>query len=132
MAEEAPGEDGREYGYVRLEKWAWAGMPQTSGSPRSFWVVERHGPADRKCMALAAVRISDFQGCLGSSCILITSPFLTFLSGSHRDLNKCMPDTQLEAPDNEGLCGLGKSTLPSVRQMRIRSSLHLQETGGSG
>lgn len=55
-------------------------------------------------ITLAAARILDYKGCFGSSCILIISPFLTFLSGSHGDLNKCRPDTQLKA-NNEGLCG---------------------------
>lgn len=49
-------------------------------------------------ISLAAARILDYEGCFGSSGILITSPFLTFLSGSSGDLNKCMPDTQLKAP----------------------------------
>ena len=51
-----------------------------------------------KRVFLAAARILDYKGCFASSCILITSLFLTFLSGSLRDSNKCMPDMQFQAP----------------------------------
>ena len=50
-----------------------------------------------KRVSVAAERILDYKGCFASSCILITSPFLTFLSGSCRDSNKCMLDMQFKA-----------------------------------
>lgn len=58
---------------------------------------------------LAAARILDYKGCFGSNCILITSLFLTFFSSGHRDLNKCIPDTESKACQQWGLCGLEKS-----------------------
>lgn len=60
----------------------------------------------------------DFESFIGSSHILITFPSLTFLSGNHGDVNKCMPDNVVEKhPTMKELCGLEKSTPSAVRKM---------------
>lgn len=61
-----------------------------------------------KRIALAAVRILDYEGCFGRNSILITFRFLTFLSGGHRDLNKCTPDTQFKECQQQGAVWLGE------------------------
>lgn len=85
----APGQNGEE---------EQAGMPTTNGSPSRLRGMERNHPIGISANGSGCSEDLGYQSCFGRSCILMTSSFLTILSGSHGDFSKCMPDMQFKAP----------------------------------